>query len=119
MLYTGMPRLSVSPNTISLSSDYSVATVDTFITNIGRSKNSECSTLGKSISLPARAVTDSVTGRSNNSECSPLGKSVSLPARAVTDSATGRPKSSECSPLGNSVSLPCRHRLRDRSVKKF
>ena len=105
-LYTGMPGVSVSPNTISLSSDCSVVTVDTFITNIssvstaravtdsvtGQSKNSECSPLGKSVSLPARAVTDSVTGRSKISECSLLGKSVSLPARAVTDSVTGRSK---------------------------
>ena len=75
--YTGMPRLLVSPNTIYLSSDCSVVTVDPFITNI-------CSVSA------ARAITDSVTGRSKNSECSSLGKSVSLPARAVTDSATGR-----------------------------
>ena len=71
-LFTGMPRLSVSHNTISLSSDCFVATVDTFITNIsvcqrpgqrtGRSKRYEYSPqfeyagiiLGKSVSLPAR-----------------------------------------------------------------
>ena len=62
---------------VPLSSDCSVVTVDTLITNI-------CS-----VSV-ARAVTDSMTGRSKIFECSPLGKSVSLPARAVTDSVTGR-----------------------------
>ena len=72
------------------SSDSSVVTVDTFITNI-------CSVSA------ARTVTDSVTGRSKNSECYPLGKSVSLPARAVTDSVTGRSAISEYSPLGKSV----------------
>ena len=130
-----MPRLSVSPDTIVLSSEFSVATVDTFITNIfsvsaaravtdfvtGWSTNSEYSPLGKSISLPACAVTNSVTGRPKNSECSSLGKSVSLPACDFTGSVTGRPKNSECSSPGKIciTSGPCRHRLRDRSAEKF
>ena len=101
----------------------------------GRSINSECSSLGKSVSLPVRDITDSVTGRSKNSECSSLAiicitsgpchhrlrdrsaekfrmfitvKSVSLPVRDVTDSMTGWPKNSEYSSLGKFVSLPAR-----------
>ena len=96
-----MPRLSVWPDTIVLSSDFSVATVDTFITNIF-----SMSAKGKSVSLPAHAGAGSMTGWSKNSESFPLGKSVLLSARAVTDSVTGRSKDPECSPLGEYVSLP-------------
>ena len=67
-----MSPVSVSPHTLVLSSDASIVTDDTFITN------------GSSVS-EARAVTDSVTGRLQHFTCTPLGLSVSLPFHAVAD----------------------------------
>ena len=65
-----MSLVSVSPHTLVLSSDSSIVTDDTFITN------------GSSVP-EARAITDSVTGRLQPCTCTSLGLSVSPLSHAV------------------------------------